>query len=139
MRALADAIYARLAGDALLTAYLGTWNGNPSIITFRPVPDDAGRPIALAAEVVSDVNADAVTARGRQIVRDIAIHGKAASQFEQVEVAAERVRALFHRQPLDVAGYRVVVVTASGPMSGPAEPDEVGRIVTLTIRMDEAP
>ncbi|WP_427023038.1 tail completion protein gp17 [Aureimonas ureilytica] len=139
MRALADAIYARLAGDALLTASLGTWEGNPSIFTFRPVPDGAEYPIALAAEVVSDVNADAVTARGRQIVRDIAIYGKAESQFDAVEAAAERVRALFHRQPLEVDGFRVIVVTASGPMSGPAEPDEIGRIVTLTIRMDEAP
>ena len=138
MRALADAIYARMAGDALLTASLGTWDGNPSIITFRPVPDGAGFPIALAAEVVSDVDADAVTARGRQVTRDVAIYGKAESQFDQVEVAAERVRALFHRQPFDVAGFRVVTVTATGPRSAPAEADEIGRIITVTIRLDQS-
>ncbi|WP_268915633.1 tail completion protein gp17 [Aureimonas psammosilenae] len=139
MRALSDALYARMAEDSALTALLGEWQGNPSIITFRPVPDDAERPIILASTTVSDVDRDITNARGRQVVRDIAIYGRADSQFDAVEIAAERVRALFHRRPLTVAGFRVIVVTATGPILAPTDPDETGRIITLTIRMDEQP
>ena len=134
MRALSAALYATMAGDAALTDLLGAFQGQPSIFTKRPVPD-AARPIVLAATVVADVDEDFLVAQGRQITRDVAVYGNAQADFDRVAAAAERVRALFHRRAVEVAGYHCLPIVASGPIDAPADPQEIGRIVTLTIRL----
>ena len=135
MRALSTAIYSRLNGDATLAALLGVTSTVPSIFAKRPVPTGAGYPLIIAATVVSDVDQDMINASIRQISRDIAVYGMLATHFDKVVDAAERVRALFHRQPLASTGWRAIDVIAAGPIDAPAEPQEVGRIVTLTMRL----
>lgn len=135
MRALSTAIYARLSGDATLAGLLGTTASVPSIFTKRPVPTGAGYPLILATTTVSDMDRDLINAEMRAISRDIAVYGMLATHFDKVGDAAERVRALFHRQPLAFAGWRALDVIAAGPIDAPAEPQEVGRIVTLTMRL----
>ena len=142
MQALSAALYAAMAGDATLKANLGAFKGAPSIFVKRPVPSDAKRPIALAATVVADVNEDFLVAQGRAITRDVAVYGNAnggpldgPSDFDRIVAAAERIRTLFHRQTVRVAGYHCLPIVASGPIDAPADPQEIGRIVTLTIRL----
>lgn len=135
MRALATAIFSRLSGDATLTAMLGKTATVPSIFTKRPIPTAAGYPLILATTIVADVDQDFVASPMRQISRDIAVYGMLATHFDKVVDAAERVRVLFHRQPLTFAGWRAVDVIAAGPIDAPAEPQEIGRIVTLTMRL----
>ena len=137
MRALSTALYNVMVADAGLTAKLGTFGGLPAIFTKRPVPDAATRPIVIAATVVSDVDADLVASRGREITRDIAVYGDARSDFDKVMDAAEIIRNLFHRRKLAVTGWRTVRLKARGPIEAPAEPQDIGRIVTLTIRLHE--
>lgn len=138
MRPLSTAIYSRLAGDATLTALLGVTGGVPSIFAKRPIPTAAVYPLVITTTVVADVDQDLVSTQIRQISRDIAVYGKVATDFDKVIDAAERIRALFHRQPLTVAGWRVFEVRASGAIDAPAEAAEIGRIVTLSIRLQPA-
>jgi len=135
MRALSTAIYSRLNGDATLAGFLGTTASVPSIFTKRPVPTGAGYPLILATTVVADVDQDFIASPMRQISRDIAVYGMLATHFDKVVDAAERVRVLFHRQPLAFTGWRALDVIAAGPIDAPAEPQEIGRIVTLTMRL----
>ena len=138
MRPLSTAIYSRLAADATLTALLGTTVGVPSIFAKLPVPTGAVYPLVKTVTVVADVDQDMLTTQVREISRDIAVYGKIATDFDKVIDAAERIRALFHRQPLTVAGWRVFEVRASGAIDAPAEAAEIGRIVTLSIRLQPA-
>lgn len=135
MRALSTAIYSRLNGDATLTAFLGVTASVPSIFAKRPVPTGAGYPLIVSTTVVADVDQDMINASMRQISRDIAVYGMLATQFDKVVDAAERVRVLFHRQPLAFTGWRALDVIATGPIDAPAEAQEIGRIVTLTMRL----
>lgn len=139
MQALSAALYATMAEDAALTANLGAFLGVPSIFTARPVPSMAARPIVLAATVVADVDEDFLVAQGRSITRDVAVYGNAQTDFDRIVAAAERIRSLFHRQAIPVAGYHCLPIVASGPIDAPADPQEIGRIVTLTIRLRNLP
>lgn len=135
MQALSTALYAVMAGDALLKAQIGAFKAAPSIFTKRPVPAGAKSPTVLAATVVSDVEADFLVNQGRDITRDVAVYGNAADNFDEVVAAAERIRTLFHRRKLTLPGYYSLPIVASGPIDAPADPQEIGRIVTLTIRL----
>ena len=137
MRALSSALYNRMATDPALTDKLGKLGSAPAIFTKRPIPDAATRPIIVAATIVSDVDADILVTQGREIQRDIAVYGAAPAQYEQVVDAAERVRELFHRYRLPVPGWRTVSIRARGPIDAPAEPQEIGRVVTLLIRLHQ--
>jgi hypothetical protein len=133
---LSNALAAVMIGDTTLTALLGTFQGGPSVLTKRPVPEAARRPIALAATTVSDLPADMIgPAVGRMIERDIAVIG-GPDHYERVVLAAERIRNLFHRNRFPVAGWGNLMVLARGPIDGPADtPQDIARIVTLQIRL----
>lgn len=135
MQALSRALFDVMAADTALTSLLGTYGAGPSILTQRPVPTQAKRPLVLAATVAADVEQDFVNAHGREVTRDVGVYGAAPNHFDAVVAAAERVRALFHRRSLTLPGYYSLPIVASGPIDAPADPQEIGRIVTLTIRL----
>jgi hypothetical protein len=139
MRALSTALFQAMAADGQLVAKLGTFGAGPSIFTKRPVPTEAVWPIVLATSVVSDANEDMLVEKGRSIQRDIAVYGNAPDHFDKVTEASEIIRNMFHRtKALVVTGWRTVLITATGPIDAPIDnPQEVGRIVTLTIRLHE--
>lgn len=134
MKALTDALYARLA--TALVDELGTFNDGPSVFTARPVPVGAGYPVVICATTVSDMSADSMNVNGRLITRDISVYGKVPVHFDAVDEIAEKIRQIFHRKALDVAAFRVINVSASGPISAPSEAGEVGKVVSIEIRMD---
>jgi hypothetical protein len=134
MRALSKAIFQRLVGDAQLTELLGSSDVGPSVFTKRPVDASTSTPLILAATYVSDVDDDYVNSHGRVVQRDVGIYGT-DKQVDAVTDAAERVRALFHRVPVELDDYVCVSVVAAGPRDAPSDPFELGRVVTLTFSL----
>ena len=137
MSVITAAVYGRLAGDAQLIALLATYRGGPAIFTTDPAPGDAALPYIVTAGDVSNEPDDTKDSRGRFVRRDVRCYTAATGSAVLVERIAERVRGLLHRQNLTVDGHTVVISQASGPFTGPDEDDAYGRIVTLTLTMEE--
>lgn len=136
MNALTAALHARLAGDATLTALLASYQGEPAIFTADPAPGDAVLPYIVSAGQVADAPFDTKNSRGRQLWRDVRCYAAADGDSSTVESIAERVRALLHREPLDVEGFGVFLAECSGPIVA-NESDAYGRVVTVRMIMME--
>lgn len=136
------------ATAASIIAQLGEYQGEPSVFAFRPVPEDASDPIILINPDSSIGDADGLISTRPIVQRDIAIYGRKGppgdptDQSPIVEAIGYMVRDLFHSQRFAVqpAGYSVIDVIATGPVPAPVDDDgEVGRIVSLTIRLRRTP
>ena len=134
MKVLDDYIGARLINDNALAALLRTTDASPSVFLTRPIPDNAGYPIAMSVTRVSDVDEDLINTEVRQITRDVVFYGRADEHDSLVASAAERGRELFHRIPFSVEGWRILECRVRGPMTAPAEAHEMGLVVTLVMR-----
>lgn len=137
MGAITQAFYNRLAGDAPLTALLSRYNGAPAIFTIEPVPEDARLPFIVAIGDVATSPFDTKTTRGRDIARDIRCYTEATGSAADVEAIAERVRVLFHRYRLAVAGFGTVLAIASGPSIAPTDETVYGMLVTVRLIIEE--
>ena len=137
MGAITQAIYDRLVGDATLAGLLSTYGGNPAVFTTDPAPGDADLPYVVTAGAVSVAPFDTKTTLGRQVVRDVRCYAAAEGSAVTVEAIAERVRWLFHRRTLTVAGFSWIWAECSGPI-GADEPDAYGRIVTVSMTIEES-
>lgn len=133
MSAITAAIYERLAGDATLAAMLATYQGTPAVFTDPDVPEGAGTPYVHAAGNVAAVPFDTKTTRGRDITRDIVCVVDAAAGMARCEAIAERVRALFHRQRVAVAGHETIIAEASGPVLVPTDGTRYALAVTVRL------
>lgn len=133
---LTQAIYNKLAGDATLTGMLATYKGEPAIFTIQPAPGDASLPYIVTAGDVAASPFDTKTTRGRTIVRDVRCYSAATGSATTVEAIAERVRALLHRQTLEIDGFVWVWSECSGPIAAD-EQDAYGRIVTVRMTVEE--
>ena len=136
MNALTEALYDRMAGDGDLVALLSSYQGEPAVFTARPAPGAARLPYIVADTLVSDAPRDTKQTRGRDIRRDINYYAEATGESSEVDAIAERVRALFHRQSLEVEGFGVWMTECGGPVSAD-ESDAYRRIVTVRIVMTE--
>jgi len=137
MSALTAAIYARLAGDGILMGLLADYGGNPAIFTVDPAPDNATLPYLVTAGEVSQAPFEAKNARGREVRRDVRCYAERSDSAVEIEAIAERVRALLHRQPLDIDGFENWIAECLGPIVADEE-DAYGRIVTVRLIMMEA-
>ncbi|MGE5589202.1 MAG: hypothetical protein ACM3ZA_01025 [Bacillota bacterium] len=135
MGAITAGIYGVLSEDATLRGMLGTYQGAPAIFTVEPVPGDAPLPMIVTPGQVSDVPDDTYDSLGRDLLRDIRCYTEATGSTAQVEAIAERVRALFHRQQVPVAGYGGVLAEASGPILAPTDTTVYGLVVTVRLRL----
>ena len=133
---LTAAIYNRLAGDAMLTALLAEYNGQPAVFTTDPAPGNAVLPYIVSAGQVAVSPSDTKTTRGRQVWRDVRCYAPSTGSAVLIEQIAERVRELLHRHRLEVSGYEVYICEASGPV-GADEDDAYGRIVSLRLIAQE--
>lgn len=136
MSILTKAIYDRLASDATLTGLLSSYRGSPAIFTTDPAPGDAVLPYIVTAGEVSQAPADTKTTRGRVLLRDVRCYAAADGGAVVIEAIAERVRALLHRQPLNIDGYQWILSSVTGPI-GADETDAYGRIITLNLQAQE--
>ena len=142
MSAVTQAFFDRLVNDSALTALLGTFKGSPSIFTKTPLPPDVsletnGPYILTTGEASQDPGSlDTKNSVGREIVRDIRCFADIAQSTKVVEDVAERVRDLFHRQAITVAGFTVEIAEVTGPIEADEE-DALGRIVTVRLVLSE--
>lgn len=138
MGAITQAIHGKIEGDTELTGMLATYEGRPAIFTYEPVPEDAVKPYIIAAGHVSD-NYEGISTKtraGRDIIRDIRCYAD-RGDMAKLEDIAERIRRLFHREPLTIMGWKTVRVNASGPIAGPPENAAHGLIVTISFTIQE--
>lgn len=135
MRELQDAVFARLADDAEIGTMLPEYLGTPNIHRSRPLPSDAPWPICAMDTVVADVDEDLVDTDMRTVSLDIVLYGRESDPLVPI---AERIRTLLHRQRLAVYGWQCVDSRVSGPRVFPAEPDQSGRGLTLTVRLSRS-
>lgn len=121
MSAVAQALYARLAGDAALTVLLSTYEGTPAIFTGKLVPEDADRPYLWIPAAMTDQPFDTKIELGRDTEREVWVVCDNAGSMAPVETIAERVRALLHRAAFPISGGSVIIAEARGPVGAPSD------------------
>ena len=135
---ITQAIYQRMANDANLTTLLSVYDSAPAIFTADPIPFDAKRPYIMAANDVTVVPFDTKTTLGREIARDIQVVCDATGSHALLEAIAERVRTLFHRYALAIAGFATIIARVVGPISTPSDPRIQVHTITLHLTLEEA-
>jgi hypothetical protein len=133
---LTDPFYERMAGDPTLVAMLATYKGAPAVFTTDPVPGDALLPYIVSAGEVVGTPFDTKTTRGRAVWRDVRCYDNANGTAVQVELMAERVRALFHRQAISITDFAWIWGECSGPIVAD-ELEAYGRVVTVKLTIEE--
>lgn len=145
---LAQPLREAILNNVEITDALGTYMGEPSVFTRRPLPDGATYPMVAISPDISIRDADALVTQRPIIQRDVTVYGQigpAGSEtdhYRVVETLAYAVREMFHRrkQVLFVDDYHVVDIVASGPIPAPTESERlIGRVVSLTIRLHRNP
>lgn len=136
MDELTQALHTLLSEDATLTALLNTYGGQPAIFTVDPAPGDASLPYIITAGAVADNPFDTKTTLGRTVVRDVRCYTADSGSASTVERIAKRVRQLLHRQTFEIEGFVWIMASCSGPIQAD-EQDAYGRIVTVTLTMEE--
>lgn len=137
---IAGPLRTALMDNSAITDLLGTWHGEPSIHTRRPIPGDAEYPLIVINPDAAISDADMLVTHIPVVTRDIAIYGKQAADYRSVETLGYLIRGLFHDQKgsIIVPNFHVLDIRASGPIAGPTDDDEiVGRIVSLTVRLQD--
>lgn len=119
MQPLTQAIYNQMANDSTLTGMLSS--GASSIFMYAPVPSASTRPFVVCANSIADQPFDTKTTTGREVTRLIGCYDVSTGTYDTVEAIAERVRTLFHRVILTVAGYTMILAEAKGPIIAPAD------------------
>lgn len=140
MSAWTDAFYARMAdddGDNGLVEMLAEYGDRPAIFSYFPTPEVDGLYVVLTGNIVSSPD-DTKNDRGRTVERRIYVYGPATGSTAAVEAAAERIRFLFHRNPLTVSGFSVYIASAEGPIEVPGGDDLYGRMVIVTMTGKES-
>lgn len=141
---LGPAIREALIGDTAIATELATWNNEPAVFTRRPVPDDAGFPQAIVNDAAAISDEDGLTSDRPVWMGDVVFYGRKAApgstedQTREVQQTAIRARRLFHRQKwaLQVGGFHVIDIRASGPVPAPVDDDKtIGRVVSLIVRL----
>lgn len=134
---ITQAVYDRLAKDAALASILASFEGEPAIFTYEPVPGDAPLPYVLAAgDVMGRVRVPESTklTYGARMTRDIRVFAEASGSMAQIEAIAERVWELFEKAELFVPGWTQVLASrADRPVIGPRDERVYMLIVTVTI------
>jgi len=133
---ITQTFYDRMVNDATLAALIATYRTGPAVFTTDPAPGDATLPYIVSAGQPVDAAFDTKTSRGRSLSRDVRCYAAADGSAALVEEIAERVRALFHRQALVIAGFVWIWAECSGPIVAD-EQDAYGRIVTVRLTIEE--
>lgn len=140
---LTTPLYSALAANATVTNKLAIYKGKdgvekPAIFMQDPAPKDAALPYIIAGSIPGDRPDDTKNCFGREVYRDLRIYTKNDGDNLKVEEIAEEIRSMFHRNrtALNVSGFVVTGISASGPMSTDSL-EVYGRIVTLRISLSE--
>lgn len=144
-----DRLLANAAVQAFLPTYTADSGGSAkAVFSTDRVPGDAGFPFIHSSGQIDDTPEDIKNTRFRVILRDIGIfdlvEDRSSSALDDI---AEKVRNLFNRgnvaaeHPVDgamtVAGFKIITMEASGPVVAPTDEEVMGRIITLTIVLED--
>ena len=142
---LSEPIRTAIIGNSGIAGMLAQYAGEPAVFTRTPTPatDPVPYPQVVVSPDLSSTNEDGLTSQRFVISRDVAVYGRndQADSYRNVETIAKLLQALFHRQKrsLQISGFRVFDLVATGPSPSPVDDDQnVGRVVTLTIRLQTA-
>lgn len=135
-------IFARLTGDATLTALLATYGSAPAIFSDR-APDafdfkQGVKPCLVISPPTYDRPAETFTETGRTIQQDIRGYAFDTGSSAALDGIMRRVRTLFHNQPgsLTVTGGKAITSRVTGPVGSPTSvPSVIGRRVTLNLEL----
>lgn len=137
---IAPNIRSAILANSAITSKLSTWEGEPSVHTRRPLPENASYPLVAISPDISYTDQDFLSSEMPVVVRDIFVFGQQPDHYRVVEEIAYSLRDMFHRQnqTLVSSTIHVVSLNASGPRVAPTDNEAfVGRMVTLTIRMQK--
>ncbi len=141
---LTQAIYNKLSTDATLVALLANYPSgspqSPAVFTGWPVPPDAERPYIFTRGNTSDTPWDELADNlGRQVIRDVTVIADNTGTDDDIEIIAERIRALLHRQSLTLpVGTHVMTQCIDGPTVAETDDSLTGRRLTFRITAMEA-
>lgn len=131
-----------LLDEPTIEGLLSEYQGVAGIFTRRPAPDGALYPLIIVNPDASLTDRDGLTSDRPLIIKDVIVYGRQPDDYRLVESIGYSIRTLFHRTrfSIDVDGYDVVEIVASGPRIAPTDDDStVARVVTLTIQLRESP
>lgn len=131
---LATAAWSRMAGDPVLSADLSSYHDEPAVIVTDDgsLPEDVSTPFVAVLGVIVDEPNDCKSGEGRDQSLMIRVFDEADGSTLQVEAIAERVRSLFHRQPLGLASG-AYLVECSGPFVTPTDSSLYGRQIEVRV------
>lgn len=141
---LGPALREALLDDAGIAGDLPEYDDSLAIFTRRPVPDDAPFPMILLPGPSAVGDEDGLVSDRPVWMGDVLIYGNKAApntpedQTRKVEALGFKVRRLLHRQKwaLQVGGFHVIDIRATGPVPAPVDDDKtIGRVVSLVVRL----
>lgn len=133
---LTDAVNRYMIEDAQLAEMIGRKSDGVSPAVYDTDPAETNEEYPDGIWIISDGNVSCVpldtkTTRGYEIIRDIRLYQRRTGSSGDIELAGDRVRDLFHRYALPVAGFRdATVAHCSGPSKIDTTADYVGYAVT---------
>lgn len=147
---LAQPLRDAVLGLTEVTDLLGTYAGEPSVFTRRPVPGEGTFPMIVISPDIAVTDQDALVSFRPVVMRDLAVYGQTIREtselgqqddYRSIETIAYALRDAFHRrrEMLFVDDHHVIDIVASGPIPAPTGDDRLlGRVVTLTIRLSKS-
>lgn len=137
------AVFARLTGDAALTALLAEYSSAPAVFEDGAAPPDfehGESPIIIvgAPTHLNDDDTFSEAMRAEQIA--LRLYHKPVGASLPIVEAAERVRTLFKNWgPVAITGGTVIQTEVVGPSPAPTDDPSIdGRVVILSLLIKEA-
>lgn len=136
-------VFARITGDATLTALLGVHSAAPAVFEdgkVSPEFEHGTKPLCVITPPSNNANPDTLDAALREELITVRLYHKPAGSSSPLHLAAERVRALFKNWgSAAVTGGTVIHAEVSGPFPAPTDdPSLDGRIVSITLLIKES-
>ena len=134
MTVLQDAMHNRLSTDALIASGVSVYRTKPAVFSELPVQgwDDPTAVYIVISPPIDDESRDSKnTTRAREVMHDVSVYGPQTGDSSLVDTLAERVRDLFHREPLTVSGYGTLIASCTGPILAPTDDQIYGRVVMV--------
>lgn len=136
-------VFGRLTADATLTAQLATYGDAPAVFEDGKVPADLvadDDPFVVVTPPTNDANDEDFSAARRVETIAMRLYHKPQGSSLSLQIAAERVRALFRNWgPASVTGGSVLHASVAGPSPAPTDdPSLDGRIVSVSLIIKES-
>lgn len=124
----------RMHADSELVGLLATYGGAAAIFSEDEIPVDAPRPFVVVDHPSVDDPDDTKNTYGRERILSIRCFKASTDKQHDIDQIAERIRYLFHREPVHAPGERGWLASASGPTLAPTDNSLVGRLIAVRLR-----